>query len=259
MKIACLLLSSLMMANLAVAATPQIEVEICFIEIHKSVVVPDKVSWNLDTSESREFAASDMTNILLKLENSGAANLLSFPKLRTQSGTNATVKVVTECRYPTAFDVCPSSVTNGTNIVRGIAVVPSNFETRDVGTTLNVKPVLDAKRNVIHLELMAELVSEPSWQEYPAIYEGSDGTRRTMALPQPIFHVRRVTQSLSLHNNATVVMSGLISTGTKRVEDRVPLLGAIPWLGRLFRSSRELNERRNLLITVTTRTIGDRP
>jgi type II secretory pathway component HofQ len=34
---------------------------------------------------------------------------------------------------------------------------------------------------------------------------------------------------------------------------------AIPWVGRLFRSSREITENRNLVITVTARTVGDHP
>ena len=49
----------------------------------------------------------------------------------------------------------------------------------------------------------------------------------------------------------------MITTGTKRVEDRIPVLGAIPWVGRLFRSSKELSEKRYLLIVVTARTAGE--
>lgn len=143
--------------------------------------------------------------------------------------------------------------------MRAIAVIPSNFETRDVGITLNVTPLFNEKQNTIDLKVMAEIVSEPTWKEYPITYEGMNGTQQTMVFPQPFFHTRQVSQNLSLPNNTTLVMGGLTTTGTKQVEDRVPVLGAIPWLGRLFRSIREINESRNLVITVSARTLGDRP
>jgi type II secretory pathway component GspD/PulD (secretin) len=259
MKISHLLLSSLVATSLASAAPPIIEVEVRFIEIRASVDAPGRLPWNLDKAGSLAHGEIDMTNILTTLELSGSADVMAAPKVCTQSGTNATIKVVTEYRYPTVLDIRSVSVTNGVDVVRAIAVIPSNFETRDVGITLNVTPVFDAKANRIDLELMAEIVSEPTWKEYPIAYEGMNGTKQTVVFPQPFFHTRQVSQNLSLPNNTTLVMGGLMTTGTKQVEDRVPVLGAIPWLGRLFRSSREITESRNLVITVSARTLGDRP
>jgi type IV pilus assembly protein PilQ len=51
-------------------------------------------------------------------------------------------------------------------------------------------------------------------------------------------------------------MGGMIATEKKHVEKRVPILGAIPWLGRLFRSSHEVNEKRKIIITITARTVN---
>lgn len=268
MKTYLVLLSSLMAASLSLAdnsqePSPEIDVEVRFIDICQTTSDSPGLSWQLDESWAKSTASnldsSDMTYVLSVLERSGSANLLSAPRIRTQSGTNATIKVVTEYRYATDVDIRRVSMTNGEDIVRGVAVVPGNFETRDVGITLNVTPVFDTKRNMIDLNLMAEVVSEPIWKEYTATYEGADGTKQTVAIPQPFFHTRHINQSLSLYNNTTVVIGGMITTGKTRVEDRVPILGAIPWFGRLFRSSHEINEKRNLLITITARTVDDAP
>ncbi len=256
MKTRHLVLSVLMATRLVSAGTPEIDIEVRFIEIGETAPAPAGMSWQLDDSGISPLVAGNVTNWLSVLTHSGTADLLSAPRVRTKSGTNATIKVVTEYRYPTGVEVQSVSVTNGTSITRGIAIVPSNFQTRDVGVTLSVTPIFDAKQDMIHLNLMAEVVTEPTWKEFTATYEGTDGTQKTVSIPQPFFHTRQVTPRISLHNGSTVVMGGLITTGTKRIEDRIPVLGAIPWLGRLFRSSKEIAEKRHLLIVVTAKTVG---
>lgn len=254
-------MSYLVAASIASAATPEIEVHVSFIEIHETTSDAPSLSWQLDESLAESatcnIESQDMAQVISILEQSSNADLLSAPRIRTQSGTNATIKVVTEYQYPTDVDIRRVSVTNGADIVHGIAIVPSGFQTRDVGITLNVKPVFDAQRNMIDLNLMAEVVSEPSWKAYTATYDGIDGTRQTVEIPQPFFPTRHISQTLSLHNNATVVLGGMITTGMETVDDRVPILGSIPWLGRLFRSRHEVHVKRHLLITITAGTVTD--
>ena len=256
MKTLLVLLSSLIVANLATAVEPLIEVEVRFIEICETMPEPTKLSWQLDGS-GQSLVASDMSNLLSSVEQSGSVDLLSSPRVTTQSGSNAIIKVVSECIYPTEVDIRHVSVTNGEKIVRSVELIPRNFVTRDVGITLNVTPAFRAEENMIDLQLMAEVVSEPIWKDYIVKYEGADGSKQEFPFTQPFFHTRQISPSLSLHNDTTVVMGGMITTKKARVEDRVPILGSIPWFGRLFRSSRELNEKRNLFITITARTVGD--
>jgi general secretion pathway protein D len=51
-------------------------------------------------------------------------------------------------------------------------------------------------------------------------------------------------------------MGGLTREEVKEVNDRVPILGDIPLIGRLFRSKSETTQKRNLLIFVSARTIS---
>ncbi len=250
-----LLFCGLMAAGLAAAAEPEIEVEVRFMEISATAPAPAGVAWQLDGSKLPAIGEGDATNMLAALEFSSAANLISAPKVRVKSGTNTTIKVVKELIYPAGFDIRSESVTNGAVISSVLAIVPCNFTNRDAGVTLNVAPVFDARRDMIDLQMTAEIVELTEWKEYPAACEGTDGSRHTLAIAQPVFHTRRVAPNISIRNGSTAVVGGLITTGTKREEDRVPVLGAIPWLGRLFRSSREVSERRHLVITVRARTI----
>jgi general secretion pathway protein D len=75
---------------------------------------------------------------------------------------------------------------------------------------------------------------------------------------QPFFHVRSIDSKVSITPGATVVMGGLITESRKAMDDKVPFLGDLPYVGRLFRSHAEKTIKRNLLIFVTTRIIDGR-
>ena len=74
-------------------------------------------------------------------------------------------------------------------------------------------------------------------------------------MEQPFFHVRSVESKVDVYPGATIVMGGLITEQRKAMDDKVPFLGDIPFIGRLFRSHSEWSSKRNLLIFVTTRLV----
>jgi general secretion pathway protein D len=67
--------------------------------------------------------------------------------------------------------------------------------------------------------------------------------------------VRSITTQIQIYDGATVVMGGLITEDLKKVDDRIPVLGDLPLLGGLFRSTSEMSQKRNLLIFVTARLV----
>ena len=74
-------------------------------------------------------------------------------------------------------------------------------------------------------------------------------------MEQPLFHVRSIDSKVSITPGATVVMGGLITEQRKAMDDKIPFLGDLPYIGRLFRSHAEQTIKRNLLIFVTGRLI----
>ena len=77
-------------------------------------------------------------------------------------------------------------------------------------------------------------------------------------MQQPFFHVRSIDSSVSINPGSTIVMGGLITEERKAMDDKIPFLGDIPFIGRLFRSHSEWTNKRNLLIFVTTRLVDVR-
>ena len=74
-------------------------------------------------------------------------------------------------------------------------------------------------------------------------------------MEQPFFHVRSIDSKVSITPGSTVVMGGLITEARKAMDDKIPFLGDLPYVGRLFRSHAEQTIKRNLLIFVTGRLI----
>jgi general secretion pathway protein D len=89
---------------------------------------------------------------------------------------------------------------------------------------------------------------------------GSDGTPITLTLTdnrieQPIFSIRRVETNLSIYDGHTVAIGGLIQENVQIVEDKVPIFGDLPFVGRFFRSNSENHLKKNLMIFVTGQVI----
>jgi len=73
---------------------------------------------------------------------------------------------------------------------------------------------------------------------------------------QPIFSTRKVSTNVTVFDGATVVLGGLVREDVQKVEDKTPIIGDIPLLGRLFRSNVDQHIKRNLVIFVTARIIN---
>jgi general secretion pathway protein D len=210
--------------------------------------------------------ASVLTNpelavVLHALEQKGHTDLLSAPKVTTQNGVEAQIKVVTEYIYPSDYTIEPgitptlnadgSVQTAGTPPV----VTPAEFETREVGVILSVLPEVSTEGEMISLTMSPEVVTEPTWRNYGQEYTDAAGNLLQIPIEQPFFHTRSISTSILIYNGATVVMGGMITEERQQVDDKIPFLGDLPLLGRLFQSKYDRSVKRNLLIFVTARLV----
>jgi general secretion pathway protein D len=118
-----------------------------------------------------------------------------------------------------------------------------NIERRDVGINLKLTPHVNPQREI-------QLDLNPSIET--VIEDGNDATLYT-----PRISKREVKTTITIPDRRTVIISGLIREDTSKITTKVPLLGDIPWLGALFRSTSDVKKRTNLLIFVTPRIVTD--
>jgi general secretion pathway protein D len=74
-------------------------------------------------------------------------------------------------------------------------------------------------------------------------------------IEMPVFSKRSVDTSLAVYDGYTVAVGGLMREDVQIVEDKVPILGDIPIIGRLFQSEAENRIKSNLIIFVTAEII----
>jgi len=70
-------------------------------------------------------------------------------------------------------------------------------------------------------------------------------------IDMPIFNRRYINTNPCIYDGHTIVIGGLIDDKIQRVEDKVPILGDLPFIGRFFRSDAESHSRSNMMIFVT--------
>jgi general secretion pathway protein D len=187
------------------------------------------VNENGDTVNIPAFSA------LLKLSKTNSdVNILSAPRLLTSDNEEA--EIVVGSNVPIITSRLTDSGSNA--LAQSVSV-----ERKDVALTLRMTPQI-TDGNQVRLNI---------YQETTAI----DNTNTVGDVDQvgPTFTTRKLTNTVLARNGQSIVLGGLISTDRQRTETKVPLLGDIPLLGYLFRTSSVEDKKTNLLIFITPRII----
>ena len=71
----------------------------------------------------------------------------------------------------------------------------------------------------------------------------------------PIFDRREINTVITVYDGDTVVLGGVASDVTEVVYDKIPVLGDLPFIGRLFQSRYTNAEKRNLLVFLTCKLV----
>jgi general secretion pathway protein D len=217
--------------------------------------------------------------VIRALNQKKGVDLLSAPKVTTKSGQRAVIEIIREFRYPTEFD--PPQIpqnfgnTGGIVLTPGLSqapgsfpvtpTTPTTFETRNTGVTLEVEPVIGPDSYTIDLSLVPQVVEFEGFINYGSPIQTTStnalGISQTNIITpnvinQPIFSTRKVTTNVSIFDGQTVLLGGLIREDVQKVEDKTPLLGDIPFIGRLFRSQVDQHLKRHLVIFVSARLIN---
>jgi len=207
----------------------------------------------------------DVAAVVRALSQRQGTDLLSAPKVTVLSGNPATITVAQEMRFPQSFGQTQSQVGTGNASGGGSAGVaitagtPQEFTTRNVGVELKVTPTVEDDGYSISLELNPRVTEFDGFVEYggPSIaISGSTTVTVPSGFYQPIFSVRDISTKVTIWDGATLMMGGLTREEVKKVTDKVPVLGDIPLLGRLFRSKGQTIQKRNLIIFVRARLVN---
>lgn len=189
-------------------------------------------------------------------------DLMTAPSVVARSGDTAKIEVIREFIYPTEYE--PPEIPNNvraTGVFPVTPATPTAFETRNTGVILEIQPTTGETNDyVINLDFAPEIVEFEGFLNYGSAITGisTDGDPIIITdnrIEMPVFSTRRVSTALTIYDGHTVAVGGLMREDVQNVEDKVPILGDIPLIGRLFQSKAENRTKSNLIIFVTAQVI----
>ncbi|MBF0370854.1 MAG: hypothetical protein HQL52_15500 [Magnetococcales bacterium] len=169
----------------------------------------------------------DLQIMLQFLESENQLNILSSPRLVVRSGESASISIGTEIPLITqqASDIDASSDT-----------LIQTIQYRNTGANLNIAPIIYGS-GVVAIEVSQE-VSEA-------------GENTLSGVDSPIVVNRAIDTKLFVRDGQTVILGGLISENNSGAATKVPILGDLPVIGKLFRTDSISDTRTELIILIT--------
>ena len=238
--------------------------------------IPPSGSDNLITSGLRNSvnapALATITGILTDpqfrvvikaLEQRQGVEVLTAPKITTMSARQAEIKVVEVRSIVTGLGINQQQnnqtqpTANGTTVQNQGASIQPQTQAFELGPVLDVLPYVSADGYTIQMTIIPTIKDFVGYDLdaarlfTPQIQTSAGGTPLSTTTPLPIFRLRQVVTSAIVWDGQTIVLGGLIGEIQTKIKDKVPILGDLPFVGRLFRSESSQTSKRNLVIFVT--------
>lgn len=175
-------------------------------------------------------------NMLIK---EGKAEVLSSPRVTTASGETAGIYIVSDVPYVSSTTTTTAIGEGGVPITKEVPV----WDYATVGVTLQVLP---------------KIVGDDLVQMFIVPIVGDVEYTAEGGFEHPIFKRQISPTNITVRSGESIVIGGLIQKKKTKIQTRFPILSYLPIIGNLFKSWREVEESRNLLITVKPRIITPR-
>ena len=146
-----------------------------------------------------------------------------------------------------------------------IPPTPRDFVEQDIGVNLEVKPTTYPDQRIDLDITKADVIDFDGFIDYgvpitallsqPAPNSTTPTILTQGTINMPVFNLRSVVTNLQVLDGQTAVLGGLIREDTQEINDKVPGLGDLPLVGRLFQSKVSERTKYNLLFFITARLI----
>lgn len=203
------------------------------------------------------------------------------PTTVTQPGQRSVIEVYRHFPYPTEYD--PPEIPQTFVQERGQDIVlidpatqtifvfpgqepentfpvtpahPTAFDARNVGTRMEVEPTIDPDGFTVTLNLSVEFSQFEGFINYGTPITTSDGVVLTdNRILQPLFKTSRLAQPVHVQDGSNFVIGGIMNDDAEWTQDKVPVLGDVPVVGKFFRGTVKERRRKAVLFFVKVRII----
>ena len=198
---------------------------------------------------------SQMALTLMALDATQDARTFSNPKIIVSSGRKAIVDMTT--KYPNVKIAAKrtTGTSDSLDIAANMEAIPGEDKFMFAkeaffswGILLEVTPRISTN-GTINVSIVPTISSQTGWAETGNNSADDNGT---IMARYPIIEVQRLVTEFNLASGTTAVIGGLSVTQERQVDNGIPLLREIPWLGpRLFGSMERVKEQKEIIVFVT--------
>ena len=200
---------------------------------------------------------SELYVTLRALESTEDARVFSNPKIIVASGKKATVDMTT--KYPNVRIAAKRTTNSGgdsLDLDMQMAAIPgedkmmfANEAFFSWGISLDVTPRVSTN-GMISVQIVPTISSQSDWVTAGATASTADST--TISAKYPVIDVQRLVTDFDMESGTTAVIGGLSRTVETQMDNGIPLLRNLWWIGpRLFGSKVRIKEQREIIVFVT--------
>ncbi|GAA0677414.1 pilus (MSHA type) biogenesis protein MshL [Rheinheimera tangshanensis] len=191
------------------------------------------------------FEGDDFSGVINLLETQGNAQVLSSPRVTAINNQKAVIKVGSDEYYVTGVSSSSNladTTGTGTGITRDVPI--PELEPFFSGIALDVTPQINVDGDVI-------LHVHPSVSETTELSKSINlGGTSAYTLPSAQTNIRESDTIIKARNGEIVVIGGLMQSTISDSESKVPVLGSVPLLGKLFTSISKVERKKELIILI---------
>jgi len=186
--------------------------------------------------------------LLTALKTQGEVKTLSNPRINVMNGQTALLTVGRNQNY--IAKVTSTSTSSGAGSTTTFTVDTANVLS---GIMIGLAPIINSKGEIslTVTPIVSELVSLEDKKV------GSDPLNQT-AISIPTVDLRELSTTVKVHTGELIVIGGLISNKQNFNDEKVPILGDIPWIKGLFTRKNNLESRSELVVVLQPNIISDK-
>lgn len=252
-------------------------------------IVNDKLINNLNIIPNMNLNGGHQLNFYLTIsavDRTDRMEQLSTPKVVVKNGETAVIKMVKSMYFPDSWETPDTEIDDGDVAME--TSYPEFSEPDEVGIQFTVTPTVSSNKYTVQLDLEPSITDLTGWTDYSydmvirrtALLDedlteevsennnnNNNGNSNTAAQTQSrdLFRVnikmpeiakRELITKLKCFDAQTMMVGGMVLDRQVNMEDRYPILGDLPIVGRFFTKTANTSARSNLLISVSPRLIS---
>lgn len=213
------------------------------------VVGDPTVGGNLTTLVFQNF---NTAAAISALSQQGTVEVISKPRIRTLNNQTALIKVGEDL----PFFNSSSSILPGTTVGTSTTVAATTVSSITVGTILSITPEI-SEDSFISLDISPVLTSLKSIVVFGNASTGGGSSGSGTGATAPDLDTKQASTIIRVRDGNTVVLGGLIQTEKAKNVKKIPVLGDIPYVGKLFTGTFEAKLKKELVMFVTPHIIRE--